>query len=80
MHADGPRQALPVVNYDYEELTGPYPDRRRVSAARAYLTLMCFPDDPRHGTAHGYDVGCRCERCRAAYGAARRERRKDGRP
>jgi hypothetical protein len=24
------------------------------------------PDDSRHGTPHGYNLGCRCVRCRAA--------------
>lgn len=28
------------------------------------------PDDPRHGTANGYNnLGCRCDRCRAAWAA-----------
>ena len=61
------------MTYDYEELTGPYPDRRRVSAAKAFLMIMCFPDDPRHGTAHGYDVGCRCDRCRDAHNERARD-------
>ncbi len=26
------------------------------------------PEDPRHGTTNGYgNLGCRCERCRAAH-------------
>lgn len=62
-----------MVTYDYEELTGPYPDRRRVSAAKAYLTLMCFPEDLRHGTERGYAVGCRCDRCREAHNRRARD-------
>lgn len=32
------------------------------------------PDDPRHGTLNGYgNLGCRCDRCRAANTAAHRD-------
>ena len=41
--------------------------------------LSCMPrvykqltdDDPRHGTSNGYgNLGCRCDRCKAAHAAA----------
>jgi hypothetical protein len=37
----------------------------RIGAATSPTTLE--PDDPRHGTLNGYtNLGCRCEKCRAA--------------
>ena len=34
---------------------------------------MTGPDDPRHGTVNGYDLGCHDDCCRTARTAARRE-------
>ena len=35
---------------------------------------MLAPDDPRHGTANGYqNLGCRCDRCREAHRVAHLE-------
>lgn len=30
---------------------------------------MLKPSDRRHGTPRGYNIGCRCDRCRLAYKA-----------
>lgn len=35
---------------------------RRLKAARAMLD----PDNERHGTRYGYNLGCRCDRCKVA--------------
>lgn len=43
------------------------------SSAKAYLELLCFPEDLRHGTERGYAVGCRCDRCREEHNRHRRE-------
>lgn len=59
----------------------PIPKWKR-SACAALAVMRDDPCDPRHGTAKGYNYGCRCERCRAAkheryetrYEAARRAR------
>jgi hypothetical protein len=39
------------------------------------LAELQNPDDPRHGRAGTYALGCRCERCREAHSRADRERR-----
>lgn len=37
---------------------------------RAGAEMMNNPDDPRHGTNNGYsNLGCRCDRCKAAKAA-----------
>jgi hypothetical protein len=37
--------------------------------------MTLAPDDPRHGTVNGYgNLGCRCQPCRDAHAAYRRER------
>lgn len=56
----------------YEHEAGDRPSRanlKRIRArciARALARTKADPDDPHHGTATGYNYGCRCERCREA--------------
>ena len=51
---------------DYPRATEPGEVLYR-SRQKALLELLCFPDDPRHGSVTGWVYGCRCDRCRAAY-------------
>lgn len=46
---------------------------------KRYLRLKGDPCDPAHGSGYGYQLGCRCERCKKAkseYDRKSRERRK----
>ena len=37
------------------------------SYATRLAEMQADPDDKRHGTTYGYSIGCRCDRCKAAW-------------
>ena len=56
---------------DAEQLIADYADGQRATTTTPddkRARFQADPDDPRHGTKHGYkNLGCRCDRCKAAY-------------
>lgn len=46
----------------------------RIGKARLLAEMAADPEHPDHGTATGYFRGCRCDKCREAYNAYKRER------
>lgn len=64
------------MEYDYVRMVDSYCDRHKKSDCKRYLELLCFPDDPRHGTSAAYGVGCRCPACTAAAVEKVKEKRR----
>ena len=54
------------MRYDYAKAFEITAERKYRVRLKAFLELQTDPDDKRHGTMWGYQVGCRCDRCREA--------------